>query len=56
MTSSAPDAAGAQPPLSRVIFAVEHGCLVLLHGFLKKTRTTPTADLALARRRRGGHG
>lgn len=36
---------------ARVIFAVEHGCMVLLHGFVKKTQATPQADLDLARRR-----
>ncbi len=28
-----------------------HEHLVALHGFIKKTRTTPDADLALARKR-----
>ncbi|MEZ5288072.1 MAG: type II toxin-antitoxin system RelE/ParE family toxin [Vicinamibacterales bacterium] len=37
---------------ARVIFAVEHECMVLLHGFVKKTQTTPKSDLELARRRR----
>ena len=27
------------------------GCLVALHGFIKKTRSTPDDDLALARKR-----
>lgn len=36
---------------ARVIFAVEHGCMVPLHGFVKKTQATPKADLDLARRR-----
>ena len=27
-------------------------CLVALHGFIKKTRTTPDDDLALARKRK----
>ena len=36
---------------ARVIFAVEHGCMVLLHGFVKKTQATPKADMDLARRR-----
>lgn len=27
------------------------GCLVALHGLIKKTRTTPDDDLALARKR-----
>lgn len=37
--------------IARVIFTVEHGCMVLLHGFMKKTQATPKADLALARKR-----
>jgi phage-related protein len=41
--------------IARVIFAVEHGSLVLLHGFVKKTQRLPKQDLDLAlRRRRGG--
>jgi phage-related protein len=36
---------------ARVLFAVEGRCMVLLHGFMKKTRKTPTADLELARAR-----
>ena len=37
--------------IARVIFTVDHGCMVLLHGFLKKTQATPKADLDLARKR-----
>lgn len=37
--------------IARVIFCITHGHMVLLHGFLKKTRKTPDEDLALARRR-----
>ncbi|MBP7777889.1 MAG: type II toxin-antitoxin system RelE/ParE family toxin [Acidobacteria bacterium] len=37
---------------ARVIFAVEHQRMVLLHGFVKKTQATPKADLDLARKRR----
>ncbi len=37
--------------IARVLLtASDHG-LVLLHGFIKKTKKTPAADLALARRR-----
>jgi phage-related protein len=40
---------------ARVIFCVEHGRMMLLHGFIKKTRSTPPHDIALAlKRRRGG--
>src|SRR5688572_23709920 len=37
--------------ISRILVLVEDGTIVLLHGFIKKTRTTPTDDLAIARRR-----
>ena len=37
--------------IARVLFGIVGGDLVLLHGFVKKTRKTPAADLALARRR-----
>ena len=40
--------------IARVIFVVEHGSMVLLHGFIKKTQKTPEADLKLARKRRHG--
>jgi phage-related protein len=36
---------------ARVLICFCQGCLVALHGFIKKTRTTPNEDLALARRR-----
>ncbi len=38
--------------ISRVLFCTAGERLVLLHGFIKKTRTTPTEDLALAKRRK----
>jgi phage-related protein len=37
--------------ISRVFFCVHEGSLVLLHGMIKKTQTTPGSDLAIARRR-----
>jgi len=37
--------------ISRVLFTVHRGMIVLLHGFIKKTPKTPPQDLALARRR-----
>ena len=40
--------------IGRVICTVDHGCMVLLHSFVKKTRATPKADLDLARRRQRG--
>jgi phage-related protein len=36
---------------TRVLLCVYRGHLVALHGFIKKTRTTPDEDLALARKR-----
>ena len=37
--------------IARVIFVVHAGQMVLLHGFIKKTRKTPKPDLDLARKR-----
>lgn len=37
--------------IARVLFCMEGGTMVLLHGFIKKTRATPSADLDLARSR-----
>ncbi len=37
--------------IARVIFVIHSGPMVLLHGFVKKTRKTPKPDLALARKR-----
>jgi len=36
---------------ARVLISLYEGRLVALHGFIKKTRTTPEDDLALARKR-----
>jgi phage-related protein len=36
---------------ARILFCFSGGGLVLLHGFIKKTRKTPQADLDLARQR-----
>lgn len=36
---------------ARVLLCFYRNHLVALHGFIKKTRTTPDADLALARQR-----
>jgi phage-related protein len=36
---------------ARVLICLYRGHLVALHGFIKKTRTTPESDLALARKR-----
>ena len=37
--------------IARVLICQHGDCLVALHGFIKKTRTTPIDDLALARKR-----
>jgi phage-related protein len=45
------------PQVARLIFTEEHGFMVLLHGFIKKTQKTPKADLELAlKRKKGGRG
>jgi phage-related protein len=36
---------------ARVLFTVEDGTMVLLHGFTKKSKKTPVADLKIARQR-----
>ena len=38
--------------IARVIFCMGDGHMILLHGFIKKTRKTPQADLALALKRK----
>jgi phage-related protein len=38
---------------ARVLVCMYREHLVALHGFIKKTRTTPDDDLALARKRQG---
>ena len=40
--------------IARVLFCVEQGRMVLLHGFIKKTHKTPQHDLDLALKRRKG--
>jgi phage-related protein len=37
--------------ISRVFISFPGGILYALHGFIKKTRKTPDAELAIARRR-----
>lgn len=37
--------------IARVLFCFAEGHMVLLHGFIKKTRKTPKADLEIARTR-----
>lgn len=38
--------------IARVLFCVYAGQMVALHGYIKKTRTTPNEDLKLARKRK----
>src|ERR1035437_2724021 len=42
--------------IARVLFCVERECMVLLHGFIKKTQKTPKPDFDLALRRKKGEG
>jgi phage-related protein len=37
--------------IARVLFGIEDGEMVLLHGFIKKSQATPKNDLDLARKR-----
>lgn len=37
--------------IARVLFGVEAGLMIILHGFVKKTQATPDEDLKLARKR-----
>ena len=46
----------SQNRIARVLFYIDaKGRMVLLHGFIKKTRKTPPADLELARKNRALH-
>jgi len=38
--------------IARVLFSVQQGKILVLHGFIKKTQKTPDGDLALARKRK----
>lgn len=40
--------------IARVLFCVEEECMVLLHGFMKKTQKTPRQDIDLAIKRKKG--
>jgi len=40
--------------IGRVLFAVEGSTMILLHGFVKKSRKTPATDLLTARQRLAG--
>jgi len=37
--------------IARILFTIQNGRMVLLHGFIKKSNKTPQDDLSLARRR-----
>lgn len=37
--------------IARILFCIEGNIIVLLHGFIKKTKKTPVPDLALAKKR-----
>jgi phage-related protein len=37
--------------IARIVFCVNEGHMVLLHGFVKKSRKTPQSELELARKR-----
>ncbi len=41
--------------IARVIFYVKNGEMILLHGFIKKTRKTPQSDLDIAVKRKKEH-
>lgn len=38
--------------MSRIIFCIDKARMVLLHGFIKKSRKTPKKDIDLAVRRK----
>ena len=38
--------------IARTLFSVQQGKILVLHGFIKKTKKTPDAELALARKRK----
>jgi phage-related protein len=40
--------------IARVLFCVEQECMVLLHGFMKKTQKTAKHDIDLAIKRKKG--
>ena len=42
--------------IARVLFCVEPGHMVLLHGLIKKTQKTPQHDIDLALKRKKGGG
>jgi phage-related protein len=41
-----------QNRIARVIFCIDHGQMILLHGFIKKTQKLAHSDIELARKRK----
>ena len=41
--------------IARVLFCIETDCMVLLHGFMKKTQKTPPQEIHLAIKRMKGN-
>jgi phage-related protein len=41
--------------IARTLFSVQDGEIILLHGFIKKTRKTPNEDRALALQRKNAY-
>lgn len=37
--------------IARVFFTIKDGCIILLHGFMKKTQQTPQREIDIARER-----
>jgi phage-related protein len=37
--------------IARILFVIEEGAVVLLHGFIKKTQKTPSSELDIAKQR-----
>jgi phage-related protein len=37
--------------IARVVFAIDGDTMILLHGFVKKSRKTPATEIATSRRR-----
>jgi phage-related protein len=38
--------------IARVLFCIQRGGMILLHGFIKKTQKTPQLDIDLALKRK----
>jgi phage-related protein len=42
--------------IARILFCIEQGSMVLLHGFIKKSQQTPQHEIDLALKRKRGVG